>query len=447
MNMTAQTEKEFALVVLTEDGTIVDAHDACKDSFGWNRENLAGQDIGTLLPAHRGLLISGILQSVDSQAQLGEEPNFSMRILAQRIDESSFPAMVRVRRFGESDCWTASFFHAEPLTPPDPSAPSHQEEITSEMICTPLEENIEDENPEVEPSDSDSDSSSHGTPVAAAEASTGSKDEALAQPPLPEDPATAEQPKGEKDQLTVRAEAPSHDEPANRFETDPAKPAAKTVLPPLPSKKPPTKDSTLSPKTPAQDESPAPSSAPTAPEPGEHHLLDRITFLTSQITSLHSELREHVEVQARTQKKLNTFEEQLQETKKSLALATGDLAKQKSEAASGELESTRTLNKVLEEQLALYKSANEALQRTDTEAANQLNAVAAELKQARAALAQETAKRHELERKLTGLEQERFEQERKSKLEICRLDSALKAKEPELKQLELSRSLKPQAKN
>ena len=38
---------------------------ACKDSLGWKRESLAGQDIGTLIPAHRGLLISGILQSVD----------------------------------------------------------------------------------------------------------------------------------------------------------------------------------------------------------------------------------------------------------------------------------------------------------------------------------------------------------------------------------------------
>jgi hypothetical protein len=158
---------------------------------------------------------------------------------------------------------------------------------------------------------------------------------------------------------------------------------------------------------------------------------------------LHSELRQHLEVQTRTENKLNTFEEQLQETKKSLVRATDDLSRQQAQAASGELEAARTLNKALEEHLALHKSANQALQRASAEAERQLAAINAELNQTRAALAQETAKRQDLERKLTALDQDHSAQERKTKLEICRLEAALKAKELELKQLELVRSQKP----
>jgi hypothetical protein len=438
MSMTSPTEKEFALVVLTEDGTIVDAHDACKESFGWKRENLAGQDIGTLIPAHRGLLISGILQSVDSRAQVGDDTTFSMRILAQRMDQSSFPAMVVVSRFGESDCWTAAFFHAAPLSPPDPGLPAQEEDIISEMSCTAFEETQEArEIQEVEPSDA-SDSASSGTAIAAADTFPAFDDGLPGQMPIPElllpvSSLPVDQPEAANDQSLFIAEIPSDTEedlsvpqPENLPVATPAAPVKK-IAP-------------LRPEAPAPHKKTASSSMDSADE-SEERLLDRVSFLTSQLGSLHSELRGHAEEQARTQKKLSTFEEQLQETRKSLARATADLAKQKSEPA--ELESLRTTNKALEEELALYKSTNEALRRTDAEAATQLAALAAELKQIRGALTQESARRQELERKLASLEHDRSELERKSKLEICRLESALKAKELELKQLEHSRALKP----
>jgi hypothetical protein len=442
MSMTSQTEKEFAVVVLTEDGTIVDAHDACKDSLGWNRENLAGQDIGALVPAHRGLLISGILQSSDLHSQLGDEPTFSMRILAQRMDQSSFPARLVVRRFAETDCWTAAFYHTTPLAPPDSAAPSGRQEILSRMHCTPLEEI-----PEAGPS-SRGHSLSGGAveaPLDETEPSTLFTDEFLEQPPLPEvpTPLCVEQPEAEKDQavpspLPPFAPVKSPQELAATAAHAALEPVVANLAVEL------KQEAITDPEAPGQGEnvSAPPAIAPSEHQPEDRRLLEqRVAFLTSQISSLHLELREHLQEQTRTQKKLSTFEEQLQQTKKSLAQATTDFAKQKAEAASGELESTRTLNKVLEEQLALYKSANEALQRTDAEAATQLTALNIELKQTRAALAQETAARNELQRKLTGLDHDRSEQERKSKLEICRLESALKAKELELKQLELAQSI------
>jgi hypothetical protein len=407
MSMTSQTEqseKELAIVVLTEDGTIVDAHDGCKDSLGWDRENLAGQDIGALIPAHRGLLISGILQSADSQAQLGEEASFSMRIQAQRMDQSSFPARLVVRRFGETDCWSASFYPTAPLTPPDPHATGSPEESFSQMQYTPLEETLEAETTE---------------PSAFSDAGDPSPiftDEALEEPLLSELPPPPSLEASEPENEVSPAEVSFH--PPN-VEAAPVESAPRNNPSPITNNR-----------------------SNLAPE--DRHLLEeRVASLTSQLSSLHSELRQHLEVQTRTENKLNTFEEQLQETKKSLVRATDDLSRQQAQAASGELEAARTLNKALEEHLALHKSANQALQRASAEAERQLAAINAELNQTRAALAQETAKRQDLERKLTALDQDHSAQERKTKLEICRLEAALKAKELELKQLELVRSQKP----
>jgi hypothetical protein len=409
-SQTEQTEKEFAIVVLTEDGTIVDAHDACKDSLGWSRENLAGQDIGTLIPAHRGLLLSGILQSSDSEAQLGEETNFSMRILAQRMDETSFPARLVVRRFGESDCWAVSFYHAAPLTPPDPrppGGPAGQEEFTSKMQCTPLEESPLTNSCEPSPS--------CDSPVDSAEPPVFT-DEPLHEPLLSEVPAPLSLQQTETGTESSLAEVCSH-----------APHLIETASVPAP-----------------ENNQPSIASPQSSSPPAQAHLLEqRVASLTSELSSLHSELRQHLEVQARTEKKLNTFEEQLHETKKSLARAAADLTRHQADAVSGQLESARILNKALEEHLALHKSANQALQRANAEAERQLAAINSELSQTRAALVQETAKRQDLERKLTALDQDRSAQERKSKLEICRLEAALKAKELELKQLELARSENP----
>jgi hypothetical protein len=417
MSIPSQTEAgetELAVVVLTEDGTIVDAHDGCKDSLGWSREKLAGQDIGALLPAHRGLLISGILQSSDSQSQLGDEPTFSMRILAQRMDQSSFPARLVVRRYGETDCWSASFYPTAPLAPPDPRPPrpsAAPEVFPSVMECTPLEETSEPCGA-AGPCDP-------SAPSGDAEASSVFMDEA---PPL-----SLEELEGGKESShgEIVDDADLHGEPQNPTDA---------VDVPCESEPAPVEE----------DKKTSPEAASSEAHSDERHLLEeRVASLTSQLTSLHSDLRQHLDVQARTEKKLNAFEEQLHETKKSLAQAAADLSRHQAQAASGELESARSLNKALHEHLALHKSANQALERTNAEAERQLAAINGELNQTRAALAQETAKRQELERKLTALEQEQSAQERKAKLEICRLEAALKARELELKQLELARSEKP----
>ncbi|MGZ8938447.1 MAG: hypothetical protein ACXW32_04475, partial [Limisphaerales bacterium] len=65
---------------------------------------------------------------------------------------------------------------------------------------------------------------------------------------------------------------------------------------------------------------------------------------------------------------------------------------------------------------------------------SQLATVSSELKKTQDALAVESMKRHEVELALTAAQQEHAEQERKAKLEISKLDTALKAKDLELKE-------------
>ena len=52
-----------------------------------------------------------------------------------------------------------------------------------------------------------------------------------------------------------------------------------------------------------------------------------------------------------------------------------------------------------------------------------------ELKQAQDVLASETARRQELERELTAAKQEHAEQQRNAKLELSKLETALKSKD------------------
>src|SRR5688572_10275100 len=100
-SMSTATDSEFAVVLLTHDGTIVDAHPTCFESLGWAREELAGKDIGDLLQSDREMLMSQLLQSKDQEPGADGQTSFMLRILARRRDETTFPARVVVRRFDQ----------------------------------------------------------------------------------------------------------------------------------------------------------------------------------------------------------------------------------------------------------------------------------------------------------------------------------------------------------
>src|SRR5688572_7239668 len=122
-------DSEFAVVLLTQDGAIVDAHPSCRESLGWAREELVGKDIGELLQSDRELLMSQLLQSKDAEIGVDGQTSFSIRILARRRDETSFPARVVVRRFDQNEFCTAAFYRVNPQNDSDTPPIVRSEEI------------------------------------------------------------------------------------------------------------------------------------------------------------------------------------------------------------------------------------------------------------------------------------------------------------------------------
>src|SRR5687768_855131 len=131
--MMTTLESEFAVVLLTHDGTIVDAHPTCTESLGWTREELNGKDIGELLQSDRELLMTQLQQSKDAEVGADGHTSFSVRILARRRDETSFPARVVVRRFDQTDCCTAAFYRVNPQNDSDTPPIVRAEEIELAM--------------------------------------------------------------------------------------------------------------------------------------------------------------------------------------------------------------------------------------------------------------------------------------------------------------------------
>ncbi len=407
MSITSDTEREFALLVLAQDGTIVDAHDGCKESLGWSREDLAGRDIGEVIPAHRGLLVARILQSEDLRSQIGDDASFSMNISVQRMDETSFPARLLVRRFPETDCWTAAFFEAPPLVPPPPFKVPNATPATSDAVS---QEEAEDEPlPWCDPQNLDHSGEAPGSAIALAE---GIFDE-----------PSVEGAEDRNDEEGFENAGATADEPAfvmereadlSESDADPEGDSVETA-----SKAPPETSAEPRPERSTETE---------GGREERRHLEQQITLLTSQFAALHRQLGSQLEEQTRTHKRIHALEEQLEDTRRSFTPADADLRKKSAE----ELAAVRELNKNLEDELARCKAATEAMQRLQSETESQLNAVKAELADSRESLARETVSRQELEGKLALEKQDRVEQERKFRLEISKLEAALKAKEVEI---------------
>ena len=109
--MSALGGPEIAVILLDENGCIVDAHASCADTFGWQREELLGKDVRELLQYGRDLLMSQ-LHLLEENDTAGNT-SFTIRVLAKRKDQQQFPARATVRRFRELECWTVAFYRAD----------------------------------------------------------------------------------------------------------------------------------------------------------------------------------------------------------------------------------------------------------------------------------------------------------------------------------------------
>src|SRR6185369_1235840 len=120
--MTSGGGSEIAVILLDENGCIVDAHASCADTFGWQREELIGKDVRELLQYGRDLLMSQ-LHLLEENDTAGNT-SFTIRVLAKRKDQQQFPARATVRRFKELECWTVAFYQAEGETADSSVSPS-----------------------------------------------------------------------------------------------------------------------------------------------------------------------------------------------------------------------------------------------------------------------------------------------------------------------------------
>lgn len=457
MSTALETESEFAVVLLTQDGTIVDAHANCLESLGWTREELVGKDIGGLLQSDRELLMMQLLQSRDEELGVDGQTSFSIRILARRRDETSFPARVVVRRFDQTECCTAAFYRVTPYNDSDTPPIVRAEEIELAM--------------------------------------RGNAE----RPSLTANAQKAEKPKSRwrnarllfgSRQPAEPAPAPEPPQPAKSFQAAPPPPPARSA-PALDSRVPDTiflRKNSTAPEPPAQPagaKAPAPEAEvqvqavqpeeaaaailaparadfkeqPVEPSanPGEENasietllreleqereerrrLEQRATTLTSQVSALHLQVSENLEIESRNQKKVNTLEEQLREARNQVIQLKSDVAaeREKSIAAQERIDAATAVSTHLAEQLEALQLVHDALTRTQTESENQLQAVNSELRDAQQALAGETRKSHELEQSVTAARNERAEEERKLRLELSKLETAVKAKELEIKELQ-----------
>src|SRR5688500_18471420 len=124
---TIQTERELAVVLLNEDGSILDAQPSCASTLGWTREELIGKDVGELLSSGRDVLLAQLPQ-YDEGGDSSDNTSISVRVLARKKDKSEFAARVTIRRFPELGCWTlAVYFHPSDLESSSPPTVSAEE--------------------------------------------------------------------------------------------------------------------------------------------------------------------------------------------------------------------------------------------------------------------------------------------------------------------------------
>jgi PAS domain S-box-containing protein len=469
MSTAFQIDSEFAVVLLTQDGSIVDAHPTCKDSLGWSREELIGKDIGDLLQSDRELLMSQLISSKDAEMGADGQTSFSIRILARRRDETSFPARVVVRRFDQTECCTAAFYRVNPHNDSDTPPIVRSEEIELAMRGNAAQADAAAQ-PQLEKPKSRWRNArllfgSKTQPSPGPQPAPVPARSAMVTPPLRQtQPVQPVQPIQQNQPLrpAPRAAVPQFDAqvPEDIFlrlapekatslpkaEPEAANPEAAVEEVEAVASETPAPVTLSESRTPLVEESVTETEDRPSyealikqlqEEREERHILEqRASSLTSQVSSLHLQLSEHLEIEGRHQKKVNGLEEQIRESRNQVTQLKGDLAteRQKNQAAQEKIEAATTVSTRVTEQLDALKLVHDALSSTQAETERQLGVVNKELKDAQESLAAETAKRQQLELSLTSAQQERGEQERKLKLELSKLETALKAKELELKE-------------
>ena len=104
-----ESRLESAILLLKENGDILDAHQSCSAILDWTREELIGQDIKGVLQSGRDVLLTRLLEMQGSDREPTGDTTFSVRVRVRKKGGKVFPAVVTIRRFLRLGCWTAAF--------------------------------------------------------------------------------------------------------------------------------------------------------------------------------------------------------------------------------------------------------------------------------------------------------------------------------------------------
>ncbi len=465
--MSARGGSQIAVILLDENGSIVDAHASCTETFGWRREELVGKDIRELLQFGRDLLMSQLhlLEENDSAGNT----SFSIRVLAKRKDQHQFPARATVRRFKELECWTVAFYQADGETVDSNVSPS----VSPQEIAL-AKRALEETSPATIRERKRKSEAKKGDSMSVSRLWRNSR--------LLFGSRNQPEPEPEPEPAAILAESPSEEEiiqQANALASQ-VDPAAKTITAPEPTA--PLVETTAPKSEKPEVESPEPVQAVAPPdgrdafhrvpaprnvtpietampiaeprvvtaprfdtqlsesailarlkaelekERGERARIEqRAASLSSQVQSLHLQLSEGLNLERDNQSRLASLEQELRTTQDAYTQVKADLENQRREQQSTEdqLCVVRELNEQLQANLGAFENARNSFELAQTDFRAQLEHTNTALQQAERALDNERESRQRLEHTLATTLRDHRSADQKLALEVTELRTAL----------------------
>ena len=79
-----ESRPESAILLLKENGDILDAHQSCSATLDWAREELIGQNIKAVLQSGRDVLLTRLLEMQGSDREPTGDTTFSVRVQVRK---------------------------------------------------------------------------------------------------------------------------------------------------------------------------------------------------------------------------------------------------------------------------------------------------------------------------------------------------------------------------
>lgn len=167
-------------------------------------------------------------------------------------------------------------------------------------------------------------------------------------------------------------------------------------------------------------------------------LEQRASSLTSQVETMHEQLRQHLELERDNQNKVLDLENQLRDRETKVDQLRADLDREKTDRklAEDQLNATSEMSSQFKDALRVFEEAKQSFQRTEKDLASRLEASAKALTESQSRLQKEVSDRQQLTQTVKTLKQQLQEQSDKSAIEVSQLQSALQVAQADLKQME-----------